>query len=132
LLEGTTYESNVTLLDSSYDNIPIASIDENSESIIVFFYLETGSLNGNADILQVAAKHEDYVFSIYIKPTQKIKEDASAVHGLRYVDGNLQLQRKTVIAVSLSHAMLSLYQFLYSLRKKCILTAHNCVFDYPR
>lgn len=32
----------------------------------------------------------------------------------------------------LSEAMLHFFQFLCTFEKKCILTAHNCSFDYPR
>ena len=85
-----------------------------------------------ADILQFAMKYNESEFSIYVRPTQKISEEASKVHGLEYTNGELLFHRKAVTVVSLSEALLKLYQFLCSLKRKCILTAHNCSFDFPR
>ena len=132
LSEGTTYESNISLINCVFDNIKLASIDENLELIIVFFDLETGSTRGDCDILQIGVKYEKYEFSTYIKPTQKISDKASEVNGLRFVNGNLELHGKTVSTVKLQEALLSLYQCLFLFKRKCVLTAHNCVFDYPR
>lgn len=100
--------------------------------LLFFFYLETWSFQKTADILQIAAKYGDIEFNVYIKPTQKMNDEASAVNGLRHINGNLQLHGQTVITLTLVEAMLAFYQFLYNLQKKCILTAHNCKFDYPR
>ena len=77
-------------------------------------------------------KYNESEFSIYVRPTQKISEEASKVHGLQYTNGELLFDRKAVTVVSLSEALLKLYQFLCSLKRKCILTAHNCSFDFPR
>ena len=107
LLEGINYKSDSQLL-KTVDVLPVANI-EDPEPIIVFFDLETGSFQKTADILQIAAKYEDVEFDVYIQSTQKINEDASAVHGLRYVNGNLQLHGKTVITLSLLEAMLAFY-----------------------
>lgn len=113
-------------------SIPITDIDTKLLSIIVFFDLETSGFSARADILRIAAKYKEYEFCIYIKPTMKIKEDASMVNGLRYIDGNMQLHGQILVTVSLLDAMISFYQFLYRFGRKCILTAHNCNFDYPR
>lgn len=132
LAEGTTYETNVGLLQNMDLPRTIASIDTNLQPIVVFFDLETGSFSKNTDILQIAAKHEDSTFSVYIKPTQKIREDASMVNGLRYINGNLQLHGNIVDTKSLPEAMREFHEFLLSFERKCILTAHNCKFDYTR
>lgn len=131
-LEGTTYETDIGLFNALDIPVPIADIDNELSSIIVFFDLETSGFSAKADILQIAAKYEKYEFCIYIKPTMKINEKASMVNGLRYIDGNLQLYGQILITSSLFDAMVSFYQFLYRFNRKCILTAHNCSFDYPR
>ena len=132
LSEGTTYEPNIGFLTNLHEQIEMSNIDENSEPIILFFDLETGSFSASADILQIAAKCDEREFSVYIKPTQKIDERASQVNGLQFIDGNLQLHGKIVSSSTLSEAMLLFYQYLQTFGKKCILTAHNCNFDYPR
>ena len=129
LSEGTTYEPNIGFLTNLHEQIEISNIDENSEPIIVFFYLETGSFSASADILQIAAKCDEREFSVYIKATQKIDERASQVNSLQFVDGNLQLHEKIVSSSTLSEAMLLFYQYLQTFGKKCILTTHkqfNC------
>lgn len=130
--EGTPYQSNVTFLDSLYDGLQMACIDENLDPIVVFFDLETGDLCRDCDILQIAVKYEKYEFSTFVHPTRKISENSSQVHGLRFVNGNLELHGKAVIAVSLQEAILCLYRFIFMFKRKCIFAAHNCIFDYPR
>lgn len=66
--EGPTYESDMTLLTSVFDDLQEKCIDDTVQSILVFFYLETGGLNGDCDILQIAVKYKNYEFSTYIKP----------------------------------------------------------------
>ncbi|KAK0083942.1 hypothetical protein PV326_006467 [Microctonus aethiopoides] len=119
------------LLDA--DLPPIIDVQNSSASrILVFFDLETGGFSKTADILQIAAKHEDSYFSIYVTPTQKIDERASNITGLRIVEGQLQYHGKFVISVTLQNALLQFYNFLGELKKKCVLVAHNCTFDRPR
>ncbi|KAK0077763.1 hypothetical protein PV326_009843, partial [Microctonus aethiopoides] len=132
LSEGTTYQPNVTLLDSTFDDIEMASVDENLPPIVVFFDLETGDLCRDGDILQIAVKYKEYTFSVYIRPSRTISDKASQVHGLTFVNGQLELHGKTVITVALQEAVVSLYRFLFLFNRKCILTAHNCTFDYTR
>ncbi|OXU20599.1 hypothetical protein TSAR_006596 [Trichomalopsis sarcophagae] len=103
--EGATYESNISLVDNVNDSIEIACIDENYESIVVFFDLETSSTNGDCDILQIAVKYEAYEFSIYIKPTQLISDKASQINGLTFTNGNLKLHEIIVITVNLQEAL---------------------------
>ncbi|OXU16396.1 hypothetical protein TSAR_014360 [Trichomalopsis sarcophagae] len=54
------------------------------------------------------------------------------VTGLRYDDENLTIHGNVLETVPLSEAMIAFYEFLYLFQKKCVLTAHNCNFDYPR
>ncbi|KAK0169186.1 hypothetical protein PV327_011725, partial [Microctonus hyperodae] len=92
----------------------------------------TGGFSKNCDILQIGAKYEQYEFSIYIKPTQTISEEASKVHGLRMIHDILVRHDESILTVSLSEALVGFYEFLSKFQRKCILTAHNCEFDYPR
>ena len=70
-------------------------------------------------------------FSVYIFPSNGISEQASLVNGLRLVNGKLQYKGKDVEALSLEKAIHEFHEFLCSLKSSCILTAHNCKFDYP-
>ena len=54
------------------------------------------------------------------------------VNKLKYINGNLQYNGTNVIALNLEEALVAFYEFLYCFRRKCILTAHNCNFDYPK
>ena len=132
--EGITYESNVGLLNNVPESIPIVIVDKNVNPICVFFDMEMPSFSKTSGILQIAAKYEKFEFTVYIKPSsiQKVSEEASQIHGLRVVEGKLQLHGKSVITVAISEALLAIYEFLCSFGKKCISIAHNCSFDYSR
>lgn len=73
LSEGITYESNMELLNTSTSqnnlNNKIHNLNNNNLAI-VYFDLETSSFSKNADILQLAAKCENSIFSVYIKLNQ--------------------------------------------------------------
>ena len=94
--------------------------------------METGGFSKTADILQIAARFGEFQFSVYIQPTQAIDDKASQVHGLRFTNDNLECNNKVVETVSLTEGIIGFYEFLCRFNKKCILTAHNCKFDYPR
>lgn len=129
--EGTSYKSNMGLHSSVHESVPIAVIKD-KEPINVLFDLETGGFSKTSDILQIAAKYKKYEFSVYVQPVQKISEDASNVHGLKVVYNKLVLHGKPVATVTLSEALFAFFEFLCLFKRKCILTAHNCCFDYPR
>ncbi|XP_066596284.1 uncharacterized protein [Prorops nasuta] len=130
--EGKLYETDVGLLGPLNDQIRVPILNENKEPVFVIFDLETGDFTKKSDILQIAAKCNNLEFSVYIKPTQKISEQASAVHGLRFTDGVLKLHENLIITVTLFEAIVGFFEFLCLFERKCILTAHNCAFDYPR
>ncbi|XP_058801515.1 uncharacterized protein LOC131670148 [Phymastichus coffea] len=132
LCEGPSYGTDCELLQNLDAFVPIASLPYDTDSIIVYFDLETNGFSKTADILQIAARYGDIEFATYIQPTQVLKEEASAVHGLRLLNGRLQFNGKNVETVSLTEAMIGFYEFLHRFNKKCILTAHNCTFDYTR
>ena len=116
-------------MDSKLDDITLASIDERLDQIVNIFYLETGDRTSDCDILQIAVKYGNHEFSTYVRPSKTISYKASAVNGLQLLNGNLKCNGKTVITVSLEKAIIGLYSFLFSLRRKCVLTAHDCIFD---
>lgn len=130
--EGPTYVSDIGLLQKN--NPPeIAHINENVQSTVVLFDLETGDFKMTADILQIAAKSKDREFSIYIKPTQAINPASTDFNKLSlYADGNLKYKGVVVETFDLTEALVAFYQFLCSFKQKCVLTAHNCSFDRPR
>ncbi|KAK0086355.1 hypothetical protein PV326_005581 [Microctonus aethiopoides] len=84
----------------------LASIDENTDSIILYFDLETSGFNIDADIFQIAVKYESYSFSSYINLTRKIPEKVSEVHGLTFMNGQLHYHCKPVVAVNLQEALI--------------------------
>jgi len=131
-IEGITYESHIGLLSAVPELMQTTMINDNIEPICVFFDLETGGFSKTCDIIQLAAKHEKHEFSVYVRPSQKITEEASQIHGLRVSDGQLKLHGKPVITVTLLEALIAFYEFLCCLKRKCILCAHNCSFDYTR
>lgn len=110
--EGPT--SNMGLLNN-LDVPPVISapFNVNSAPVIVFFDLETGGFQKNADILQIAAKCNDKSLSIYIKPAAAIAETASNVNGLRFVRGELEYRGSIVESISLKDAMHAFYKFLF-------------------
>lgn len=129
LREGSTYETDSQLMKNLDEFLSIAEFSEKTEPLIVLFDLETNGFGRTADILQIAASYVDQEFCRYVKPTQPLKEEASQIHGLRLVNGQLELNGAAVESVSLAKAMIDFYTFLCSLEQKCILTAHNCRFD---
>lgn len=68
--EGTTYQSNIGLLNDSNVQpirpVNFCDINENAPYIVVLFDLETSVLENDADILQIPAKYEEFEFSAYV------------------------------------------------------------------
>ncbi|KAK0073984.1 hypothetical protein PV326_012852, partial [Microctonus aethiopoides] len=133
--EGITYESNIGLLSSVDVSIDEAEIDDSLSPIIVIFDLETGDFALTADIFQISALYEGYAFNVYIRPTKKISPKATEVHKIEYTEGILTVDSKIIGCdgiFSLQGTMNRFYSFLTPLKRKIILTAHNCAFDRPR
>lgn len=130
--EETTYETDVGFLQNINISISLAMLDFNEEPIIVFFDLEIVGFAKTAEVLQIAAKVDEQEFSVYIKLTKSISDEASAVHGLRVIDGSLRPHGVIVITLPILDALISFYQFLASFGRKRILAAHDCLFDNPR
>ena len=103
----------------------------NTENIaFVFFDLETGGFKVGKDILQIAMKTENLCFSTYITPRKSIDTSASAVTGLTRNGRQLYLHGSPVPSIISKNAFSETIKFLNSLKKKVILIAHNCQFDY--
>lgn len=131
--EGITYQTNCGISETRNlinSNQSLSKIN----TTIVYFDLETGGLNLDADILQIAAKSGDHSFNVYVKPTKKMSSSASEVTGLRQVKDDLYLRTKKLDTVEIIEALQSFLQFLtsISINKKCLLVAHNARFDTPR
>lgn len=134
-LEEDTYFSNMAFFGNA---LPTTFITKTSDNIFyntddvafVFFDLETGGFKIGKDILQIAMKNENLCFNVYITPKQSIDASASAVTGLTRNGRQLYLNGKEISSVACKVAFLKTIEFLKSLKKKVILVAHNCQFDY--
>ncbi|XP_066589564.1 uncharacterized protein [Prorops nasuta] len=132
LLEGTTYETDSQLFKTCDVHLPIANFQSN-EKVLVFFDLETNGLSMSAEILQIAAKSDNFEFCIYIKlNVQAISPEVSAITGLYFANGELILNGEVLITHTLFEAMVAFYEYLFQFKKKCILVGHNVKFDYTR
>ena len=133
--EGTTYKSNCALNEPAVQEPMVLSDDEgtlNEISPIIFLDIETTGLNRDCDIIQIAAKCGASSFSVYINPKKEISVSASAVHGIRKLQGDLMLHGKKIDAVPLRVAIGQLLQWFQSFKKKCYVATHNLNFDGPR
>lgn len=137
--EGLQYQTNcgmTTDIDESINKDPqllaakLTDISLSSESCnIVYFDLETSGFSNDSEILQIAAKLNDFKFSVYVKPSKSIDADASRVTGLKYIQGELYFHGKQVLSVSSKDALKSFQQFLDLSLKPSVLVAHNASFD---
>ncbi|XP_024869217.1 uncharacterized protein LOC112452964, partial [Temnothorax curvispinosus] len=128
--EGITYQSNISF--DSVDNmkcIEESTILSVENCKLVCFDLETSGRRKDADVLQIAAKVDENIFSIYIEPTQTIDNEASQVNGLENIDGELFLNGEKLLTVSMREALQAFYEFLSKFTKGSLLIAHNAIFD---
>ncbi|KAF2883108.1 hypothetical protein ILUMI_23063 [Ignelater luminosus] len=143
-MEGTQYESNMGLLSTNVAHDSIFNTDGVNEEIIetddgispsdsleVFFDLETSSFSKHSDILQIAAQGNKSTFSVYINPIQKIAPQASEANGLTNVKGELMFNGTRVPSIPLRLALDAFRNFLRKLKHPVVLVAHNCKFDAP-
>lgn len=98
ILEGPTYESKAFIDDCIHSSIELLTVNNKDEFFIVSFDLETGSFPSDCDILQIAAKHQHYVFSTYIRPSQAISDQSSRSHGLTFINGYSLAYGKVVLS----------------------------------
>ena len=143
--EGITYKSNIGFEENVtiHDTIPAPVVNDFSEKVgeakcsspIVYFDLETSSRSSKCDILQLAARHEDSQFNVYITPDcQSISADATRLHGLKMKQGKLHHNDVIVETVTFSEGCKQFISWLNTLtEKKVILAAHNArPFDARR
>lgn len=129
--EGTMYQSNIgfelDLLNNSYS---ADSSTPPSACKIVFFDLETSGVDRKScEILQIAAKVDDYSFSTYVRPQLAIPAEASAVNSIEIIDDKLCYNKAPVHCVSIVSALEAFIQFLGKFSAPCLLVAHNATFD---
>jgi len=127
LLKPTSYADNT--LEDKTDHMPIY---ETETFKIVFFDLETGGLNMTDEILQISMKSGKNDFNSFITPTRSINYSATKVNGLSNVHSKLFKNGHEVDALPRQIVFEKILQFLKDLKKKCILVAHNCIFDSTR
>lgn len=127
--EGTKYRSNMGMncddLQSALSEVKLNDGKSKLDYDLVYFNLSTSGLRSDGEILQIAAKCKDRVFSVFVKPTRAIRPNATS---LRFSDGDLYVENKKVDALDLSSALQAFQQFLKKCSKSCILVAHNTKF----
>lgn len=135
-----TYQSNVTLLDHVAPVDCLTTIQSpdcvqygTGDIAIVFYDIETGGFDLNHDILQICMSTANYVFNTYLTPTQPIHPKASEVHKLTKVGKFLfKNGSKKLFTLTNDNAIIKIIEFLQKLEKKCLMVAHNHLFDAPR
>lgn len=133
--EGITYQSNCG--SQSIDFIdkpdPISLLTINTNTVVVFFYIETTGLKKTDQIVQIAAKANDKVFNVYILPTCTFTKQASTITGLAVHDCEMYLNSVHLSTVSSRNAIIAFISFLRSVSANVLLAAHNgSKFDIPR
>ncbi|XP_024867269.1 uncharacterized protein LOC112458144 [Temnothorax curvispinosus] len=110
--EGIQYQSNCG------ENIQNTNLSPDNIKF-VFFDLETSGFHKSADILQIAAKCEEYKFCAYATPTQPIMPKATEITGLKIVAGELFLDDERVQSSPLQKVLHTLVPLkkLYPQRK---------------
>lgn len=136
--EGTTYENNCTLLSAPATQETPAEesnqlMEDESGMPVVLFDLETSGFDGNAEILQMAAKSGCHTYAVYVTPTKPISHQATAVHGLINSYGDLMHNGVIVPSVPIRAALGGFQNWLQSsFNGKCCIAVHNLSFDGPR
>ena len=81
----------------------------------------------NSSLIQIAAVHEDTMFSTYVTPLQPISDGAREVTGINYISETNTMVHSGVV-VTHSHpldALLDFIDFLKAVGAKVVLVAHN-------
>jgi DNA polymerase III epsilon subunit-like protein len=134
LREGVTYGTGVDLNEVSNADIetipqsvdmPLYQPLHEPDMKMVFFDLETTSLNKQCDLIQVSAYSEDDIFNQYVFPKQAIGNKVTELTGLA-VRGNSMYHNGAVVeAVDIVTCLKSFIQWLKKF-KPALLIAHNC------
>ncbi|KAK0140531.1 DNA polymerase III PolC-type [Merluccius polli] len=99
---------------------------------VIFFDLETTGLDGNCDIIQLAAVSGGRSFNRYMVPAAPICETAMQLTGFSVQNGALFWHNTAMPTVTLHEALTSFLTFLRSFQSPVLLAAHNGKqFDVP-
>lgn len=134
-MEGTTYETNVGLLEmpALKNKRQIAEDNESflkdEKTAIVFLDLVTSGFDMNCEILQIAMKCGQLEFNKYIYPRRCISSQSSQVHNITFQEGNLFVHNQQVEALPKQIVLQDLLLYLKSFKKPCTLVAHNSSFN---
>ena len=145
LREGVTYQSSCSFVPDDLDTTaipaPLATPDleklmPSSSRSIVWFDLETTSLQRSCQIIQIAASVDDghdvenLQFNQYLLPTESISAKATEVTGLTVsrVGGQRRLVKhgKPLEALDQGCGLSSFLNWLEDLGKSVVLVGHNC------
>ena len=138
--EGATYQTGIAATHyGDISSIPPPQVQPKCKKIedvqdknLVFCDIETGSLQSDADILQLSACFKDKKFNRYINPSRPIDRRSTQVHGLISKGGSLFKNGSPVSAVPLHDALKDFIDFLQG-EGPAILVGHNLkAFDFPR
>lgn len=116
---------------TSWKEPPILQVPESCSSNIVFFDLETTSLELDCDITQVSAIHDKEIFNTYVVPEKQFHPESSSVTGMTCYGEVLYLHNKPVEAVSKRVAQENFLDWIKA-RSPVLMFAHNAQFDYQR
>ena len=139
--EGTTYstgvgftspeDENLETLPSAKEKAELLPMNTTADAAVVFFDVETTSLEFSTEMTQIAAVYGDKEFSGYVLPEQSISPSASKVTGLTKVchlgKPRLCFRGKPVDATTSSGALEELITWLKTEvnASSIILCAHN-------
>lgn len=94
------------------------------------YWLHLRVRGNNAEICQLAAIHGTDEFNVYIVPSRGISPSAAAVNKLSVKNGHLFYDGRPVATVQLNVAIGRFLDWLLSLKRPCLLFAHNAkLFD---
>ena len=129
--EGPTYATGVALQENQEEDLEtipsattepiITTVEKNATEIV--FDLETTGRGVKPDIIQIAAKNGDDIFSVYVRPSQGyIPQNITDLTGISMRDNNMFSKGERVNSVSIKEGLSSFIDFLPD---QCMLVAHN-------
>ena len=77
-------------------------------------------------------KCHQYILNIFISPTQSIQPSATKINGFSNVHKKLFQHGQEVATIPKHAASKKAVEYLKLFENKCILVAHNCLFDSTR
>lgn len=132
-----TYKSSISLFKEEKVHECVIQVEEftlfpKNEAAIVFFDLETGGLDFfQHEVIQICMKFEDKLFCSYITPSRSIDSKSSKITHLTKTGKKLFKSGVEVATLPRQKVMQELMKFLKNIGQKCLLVAHNDIFDAP-